>query len=281
MLKHRVITALVLVPLVVAAVLWLPQIWFAYIWGIFILAGVWEWSALSGLASRGSRLAYIALALAIMLTARWWGEYLLDYLVWPVIAWWVAICMLMRQWPKRLVERHYSMGLKLALGMFILMSSWILLVWMRVNFGVLHVLYLLVLIWSADIAAYFVGKNWGMTPLMPDISPGKTVEGLWGALIATLILSACVGTAYKFWGESWGRQAFPATMITDFVFISLLTVVVSVGGDLFESLMKRQSGVKDSGSLLPGHGGVLDRIDSLLAATCIFYAGCLLREIYL
>ena len=127
------------------------------------------------------------------------------------------------------------------------------------------------LISFADIAAYFVGRNWGYTKLMPEISPGKTVEGLYGALAVSAVLAAAVGLWF---------ELEPLTIV-DFVILSLVTVVISVGGDLFESLLKRQRGVKDSGSLLPGHGGVLDRIDALLASVAVFYAGSLLLGLFL
>jgi phosphatidate cytidylyltransferase len=144
-------------------------------------------------------------------------------------------------------------------------------VWLRTNFGAMQVLYLVLLIWLADIAAYFSGKRWGLTKLLPEISPGKTVEGLYGALAAAAIFAAAVA-AFK---------EFKLIMLGDFVFLSIVTVLISVVGDLFESWAKRVRGVKDSGTLLPGHGGMLDRIDSLLAAVSVFYVGCALREIFL
>ncbi|MEA3412443.1 MAG: phosphatidate cytidylyltransferase, partial [Pseudomonadota bacterium] len=124
-------------------------------------------------------------------------------------------------------------------------------------------LYLLVLIWLADSAAYFSGKKLGRTRLAPALSPGKSREGVFGALAATLLL----GLAGAWW--------FDAGLVDGvyFVILSLLTALVSVEGDLFESLLKRRAGVKDSGRILPGHGGVLDRIDSLTAAAPVFWMG--------
>ena len=139
------------------------------------------------------------------------------------------------------------------------------------------VMYFLILIWSADILAYFTGKKWGKEKLSPDISPGKTVEGFYGALAAGLL---CGIGFYVFEKVTYGGNVDYGTLhymtSFDFILLSVLTVMVSVYGDLFFSLVKRQKGVKDTGSILPGHGGVLDRIDSVIAAAPFFYAGVFL-----
>jgi phosphatidate cytidylyltransferase len=124
-------------------------------------------------------------------------------------------------------------------------------------------LFFFVLIWLADSAAYFSGKKFGRNKLAEQLSPGKTREGLWGALIATFILSLI------------GVLQFGLSPISSvyFIMLCLLTALISVVGDLYESLLKRNAGVKDSGFLIPGHGGVLDRIDSLLAAAPGFILG--------
>ena len=125
-------------------------------------------------------------------------------------------------------------------------------------------MYFLILIWVADISAYFAGKKWGTTKLAPEISPGKTVAGMYGALISGLVCAVVLSLIY----------GFQLMIAADFVLLSVLTVLISIYGDLFVSVVKRQRGVKDSGSLLPGHGGVLDRIDSMIAAIPFFY-GCI------
>ena len=125
-------------------------------------------------------------------------------------------------------------------------------------------MFLLMLIWVADIGAYFAGRRWGRRKLAPTISPGKTWEGVWGAAAAAAAF-ALVGAAVLGVGSRW----------PGFVAVCMVTVVFSIVGDLFESMLKRQRGVKDSGSLVPGHGGVLDRLDSLLAAAPVFLLGWL------
>lgn len=276
MLKHRVLTALVLAPLGIAAILFLPLSGFAMLWGAFILAAAWEWADLAGLEAKSGRASFVVLILAILWAAR---EFAIDWApgelpAWfygPAVAWWFLWGLAFRRIPERLLAIRYPMGVKLAAGAFVLVGAWILMAWLRKDFGQWQVLYLVLLIWLADIAAYFTGKNWGFTKLLEAISPGKTVEGLYGALAASAVLAIVAGLI----------AGLPALTIVDFVFLTLITVLASVYGDLFESLAKRIRGVKDSSSLLPGHGGVLDRIDSLLAAVSVFYAGSLLLGIFL
>jgi phosphatidate cytidylyltransferase len=122
---------------------------------------------------------------------------------------------------------------------------------------------MLTLVWLADIGAYFSGRKFGKRKLAPSISPGKTWEGVYGGVLVNLIWILLV-----FWLiDGWGIGLLP------FVLIGVATVAISVVGDLFESVLKREAGVKDSGQLLPGHGGVLDRIDSVIAATPVFVSG--------
>jgi phosphatidate cytidylyltransferase len=271
MLKHRIVTASILAPLIIWGVWVMPAFWFAAVWGAVIAVAAWEWSDLAGVSSPLGRAAFALSIAALMFTGPHWADYALDWLPWLATAWWLIVGAALRRYPAKLLEIRYPTGVKLGAAAFALLTAWILMVWLRTNFGATQVLYLLVLIWLADAAAYFFGKRWGVTKLLPDISPGKTVEGLYGALLAALLFAAAVGVA----------KGFPPLMIGDFVFLSLVTVLLSVVGDLFESLVKRVRGVKDSGALLPGHGGLLDRIDSLLAAVAVFYAGCSLREIFL
>ena len=276
MLRNRILTALVLAPLTIAAILLLPLPGFAVLWGLILVAAAYEWAGLSGLIGRPARLGFaagilVALYAAYFTSPAWAPGELPGWIYWPTVAWWAAWGLAFRKSPEKLLALHYAMPLKLLAGAFVLVSAWILLVWLHLNFGPQQVLYLIFLIWVADAAAYFVGKRWGFTKLAPEISPGKTAEGAYGALAASAVFALCVAFAARLEGM----------MIADFVFLSLLTVAVSICGDLFESLAKRIAGVKDSGMILPGHGGVLDRIDSLLAGISVFYAGSLLVPIFL
>lgn len=153
-------------------------------------------------------------------------------------------------------------------GWFILGAAWMFLYRLRLLYGAEMTMYFLLLIWVADITAYFVGKKFGKTQLSPQISPGKTVAGLYGAILSSLVCVIALGLYLKF---SYGSAPF--MVITDFALLSGLTVLVSIYGDLYISLLKRQRGLKDTGSILPGHGGILDRMDSIIAAIPFFYAG--------
>lgn len=275
MLRNRIITASILAPLIIAAVWWLPADGFAALWGFFILLAAWEWGGLCALEAKG-RVLFLAGLLSLMVLARVFALYWApgELPIWfygTAVVWWALWGLAFRRFPEKLVPYPYPWAARLGAGLFILFSGWALMVWLRLNFSSFQVLYVLLLIWLADIAAYFTGKNWGFTKLVPAISPGKTVEGVYGALFAAVGFAIVVGFVADL--ETMSK--------VDFVFLSVMTVAFSICGDLVESLAKRVRGVKDSGGLLPGHGGVLDRIDSLLSGVAVFYAGSLLIPIFL
>ena len=275
MLRNRVITASILAPIIIAAVLWLPADGFAALWGAVILLAAWEWGGLCALGVRG-RLLFLAGILSLFVLSRvyalqWAPGELPIWFYAPAVVWWALWGLAFRRFPEKLVKYPYPLAARILAGGFILVSGWALMVWLRLNFSAFQVLYLLLLIWLADIAAYFTGKNWGFTKLVPAISPGKTVEGVYGAVIAAIGFAIVVGFVADL--ETMSK--------VDFVFLSVITVAFSVCGALVESLAKRVRGVKDSGGILPGHGGVLDRIDSLLSGVAVFYAGSLLIPIFL
>jgi len=271
MLKNRVVTALILAPSITTAVYLLDPIGFAILWGGTLLVASWEWGHLAGLESPLARLGFVAALLTAQLTGSLWVPYTLDWLYWPVVAWWFVFAMALRVAADRLLAIHYPVAVKLIAGFLVLLTSWVLMVWLRIHFGYQQVIYLLVMIWVADITAYFVGKRWGHTKLLSQVSPGKTVEGVYGALVATGLLAIGVGL--------WAGLA--PIQIADFIFLTVITVGISICGDLFESFVKRLRGVKDSSGILPGHGGVLDRNDSLIAGVSVFYAGSVLLGIFL
>ncbi len=191
----------------------------------------------------------------------------IDWIVIPVVLWWIFISVVLKHFPGKMLKLRPKRRTKLIVGWFVLVMACVYMT--RLYFyGTDTILFFLCLIWCADIAAYFAGKRWGKTKLSPEISPGKTVAGLYGALAVTILYAV---VACQILGLGVQR-----TM--DFILLSLLTVMFSVSGDLFESLVKRWRGVKDSGRILPGHGGVLDRIDSLIAAVPIFYLGLVLMS---
>ncbi len=282
MLKNRILTALVLAPLAIAGILYLPDRWFALLWGVAIAVCAWEWSNLAGLTTIPTRAGFLTVCVGFMTSFQQWaGEMeLWEWLAWPMVAFWFVLSILLREMPTKLLVIKYPIAVKLLVGFLVLVSAWILMVWTRINLGgSAQVLYLFMLVWVADIAAYFVGKRWGLTKLAPEISPGKTAEGLYGALVVIVLFSLAVA-AVLYQTESGSFISFSWVKLGYFILLSVVTVLFSVVGDLFESLVKRVGGVKDSGAILPGHGGLLDRLDSLIAAVSVFYAGSKLLEIY-
>jgi len=267
---QRVITALILAPLAIAAVLWLPTPEFALVFAVVVLLAAMEWAALSGIGSMLGRLAYLALIAGLLLLL--WLIPLQDrsaYLLLLPVIWWLGITLFL--FRVREVERCATVDWMLVpIGFLVLLAPWAAMVRLHgvADHGPALVLFLMVLIWVADSAAFFVGRAWGRTKLAPSLSPGKTLEGVYGALAGAALCGAALA-----WGlGSTGLSALYPVLLCS------LTAAISVVGDLFESWLKRRRGVKDSGRLLPGHGGILDRIDSLTAAAPIFTLGILWLE---
>jgi len=281
MLLQRIITALILVPLVVLAVLQLPSEYFSLLVALVMLMAAWEWTNLIGINSLVKRGLFLFALILPMLWLHFWTQFLelaaqvldwpdirdysgiLEWLVIPPVLFWILSMILIRNTPAAILKLEMRTRYKALIGWLVLLAGWMFLTRLRAFYGTELVLYFLILIWAADIAAYFVGKKFGKTKLAPEISPGKTVQGMYGALIAGVVCAAVLSLIY----------GFPWMVASDFILLSILTVLISIYGDLFFSVVKRQRGVKDTGSILPGHGGMLDRIDSLIAATPFFYAG--------
>lgn len=184
------------------------------------------------------------------------------YLLWLSLLWWLLALVLVLQYPE---GRALRAGLlPLAYGLAVLLPAWAGLVWLRAqNGGLWLLLAAVVMVWAADIGAYFAGKSLGKRKLMPRVSPGKTLEGLLGGVLLTQLLA--VGAMLYL---NWSASSILAGMLG-----TLVVVLFSVVGDLTESLFKREQGLKDSSNLLPGHGGIMDRIDSLTAAIPLFALG--------
>lgn len=266
MLLQRLLTALVLVPLVVWGVLKLPHDLFAlFAAGVFLLCG-WEWSRLTGMRPILARAGYLLLIAAIMA----WLFYRAtvpqqDLLVIAAAGIWCGITMGLFVWRQRPLQQVTWQPVPAAFGLLLLPAGWLGLILLHDTSpnGPAMTLGLMVLIWSADSAAYFSGKRFGRRKLAPALSPGKTIEGVAGGVVA----AALVGILLFFY---LGHSSVPALLLA--AAIAVVTAIVSVGGDLFESMVKRRAGEKDSGRLLPGHGGVWDRIDSLVSSSPVFVA---------
>jgi phosphatidate cytidylyltransferase len=255
-----------MVPLVVIGVLYLPTDIFALILGLVMAAGLWEWSRLIPLHGMVARVAYISVVL--LLAGLLWQvrpESYLNPILFAAVAWWLWVLYWVSRPQIGAQVTPLTMSLKMAAGILVVVPAWVALVVLHGDEtrGPLLVLIVLVMIWLADSGAYFAGRQWGRTRLAPLVSPGKTREGVYGGLLASLVFAAVAGGFYS--------HSFKWTLA--FMVVSLLAMMFSVVGDLLESLMKRQSGIKDSGNIIPGHGGILDRIDSMVAAAPMFLVG--------
>lgn len=269
-LRQRVLTALVLAPLVLGAILYLPNIVFAGLLGLIFLAGLWEWTRLIGFRKKRLRTIVVLsngalmVALHLLVPTLGWRWLIGIGVVWWFIALlWLKAAHFARQPTARNLE------LKVLVGSLVILPAWGAGVQLHADpvAGPHWTLYVVLLIWVADVCAYFAGRRFGRAKLAPSISPGKTREGVYGALLGCVLYAMVC---------AWYWLPVPAATQVLFVGLSLVTVVFSIVGDLFESLIKRHANLKDSGSILPGHGGVLDRVDSLLAALPVFMGGLLL-----
>ena len=257
--KTRLLTAAVLLGLVLALVCYGSLPWVGGVFAIVGLRAGWEWAALCpGLS--GTRRAVLMVVLGLALAALWVALPAAGVaaLLWAALAWWALALVLVRRFPAtpRWLD---SPAAQAAIIVLALAAAWLALVQLAAGGrGVL--LLCLVTVWVADSVAYLVGRRVGRRKLCPRVSPGKTVEGMVGGLGGAALAGLIAGLAWQLGG--------PRTL--ELIVLTTACAGVSVIGDLAESLFKRRAGVKDSSHLLPGHGGVLDRIDALLAAAPLF-----------
>jgi phosphatidate cytidylyltransferase len=259
MLRQRVITALVLAPFVFLVILWVPHPVTAAVLALLVAAGAWEWSAFPGFTHHSARLAYVAI-IAACVAMTWHAgvdSVAADLVLDAALAWWVLALLWIAFAPTSVNRATAGIA-----GLFALVPVWVALVRLHGQsaWGPQLMLFLLLLVVAADIGAYFAGRAFGKHKLAPRVSPGKTWEGVGGGLLAAALMAA-LGV----WWFSMDTVPFMA--------LCIVVAIASVVGDLTESLFKRHAGLKDSGSLLPGHGGVLDRVDSVTAAAPIFVIG--------
>jgi phosphatidate cytidylyltransferase len=266
--RTRIIAASVMLPIAVAAVLFLPTSWLAAALASLLVAALWEWTELAGLRERLPRVAYL-LANAVLMAAVVWGAgrglFTLKLLSLIGAAWWLLVLLWLARYDFAASDTPSHRALKLLAGSLSAIPAWAALCWLHSDpaRGPGWALFAVALVWAADSGAYFVGVRYGRRKLAPRISPGKSWEGLLGGLACSLLLAA---VAWPLLGLGW--TSLPALGL-----LTLLTALISVAGDLFESVLKRHAGAKDSSDLIPGHGGLLDRLDSLLAALPVFVVG--------
>ncbi|HLD16690.1 MAG TPA: phosphatidate cytidylyltransferase [Coxiellaceae bacterium] len=268
MLKYRVLTAIVLLPLVIWGIWSLPPFYFALASAMVMLVGAWEYSRLAGIQLPTKRWGYVVIIGAIHFLAYWLP--LIPLLILACLSW--AFCTIV-VWR---YEHHLSLygvekkNVKAVLGGIHLVGCWVGLNALHNSLlGPLWLLFALIIVWDMDTGAYFAGRLWGKHLLAPNTSPKKTWEGLIGGFVVTAIVSMAV--------MEWVFY-IPSTQWLALLMLVLVSAGASVVGDLYESMLKRLVNLKDSGTLLPGHGGMLDRIDSVLAAIPLFALGMMLAS---
>lgn len=269
MLLQRTLTALLLAPLVILAIL-LPPTWlFAPIMAVSFLAALWEWTRLSGLRNRRVRGGLLAIALVLFGVLWWWFDSPLALVLLVAgTAWWALACVWLRHFAFAAAPTPENRNLKLLAGMFVVFPAFMGLLTIHASepHGHWWAFLSFVIVWAADIGAYFSGRFFGKRKLAPNISPGKTWAGVYGALAAGALIGVIGG---------W-LLGVRDLQLLGLAVLAVITVAASIVGDLIESLMKRHAKVKDSGRMFPGHGGLLDRLDSVFAAVPVFALGKLL-----
>jgi phosphatidate cytidylyltransferase len=258
-IRQRVFSAALIVVLLVAGVLWLPAAGSVAVLSVVLLAAAWEWAGFLTPRRVGPRLLFVVAGM--LLCALWWkisgGARGLRALLWVAGAMWSVALAWVFVRPERV-----GPALVAASGLLAISFAWLALARMRIDWvhGGDAVMYALLIVWLADSGAYFAGRTFGQRKLAPSVSPGKTWAGLFGGIFVCALLAVVTAQV---------RQLPMLPLLAVTVVAGLFSVV----GDLTESLCKRFAGVKDSGTLIPGHGGVLDRFDSLLAAAPLLMLG--------
>lgn len=272
MLMQRVVTALLLLPVLLGVIWFAPTPW---LYAFFSAAGLmiaWEWTGLMRWSGQSAnRYAYVAV-MALVLFAVWVAP--LEYRPWlfsTAAVWWIFSFTLVSGFPQNFQRHPPSSTAMSLLGLLLISSTLLALATLHaMPNGVMRLIYLFFLIFAADTGAYFAGRTFGKHKLAPNVSPGKTVEGAIGGVLLC--------GAWSLLGGHYIFQAEGKELIALFV-LSLVVAVFSIVGDLTESMFKRVAGIKDSGNILPGHGGILDRVDSILAAAPVMVLGLQLLQI--
>lgn len=274
MLIQRILTAIVLIPLVIIALFFAPLSIFSYLIIAVCALATWEWSHFLGMVEKTQKAIFMVLIISLLallylipIDLSLKGK-LYTYIICLSIVWWLVALLLVISYPQSAKYWSKSILIKLLFALFTLIPFYISMLELRsINYdidrytGAVWLLYVFVLVWATDTGAYFAGRAIGKHKLAVKVSPGKTIEGFIGGVSLAILVCLLVYLTGYF-----------AISFINFLISSLLAILVSVLGDLTESMFKREAGIKDSGNLIPGHGGILDRIDSLTAAVPVFTA---------
>lgn len=261
MLIKRIITAAIAIPAVLACILVLPSLYFSYVVAALLLVGAWEWTHLIGMTKMTPRVIYLACVLLGIFFSVWLP--IVPLLSFAGFIWVWAFCAILNFQAEGLGLGFQFPVLRSLVGFIVLVTTWVSLVTLhtQTQFGPIWLILVLCIIWGADIGGYFSGRFFGEKKLCSRVSPHKTWAGFFGGLFLSLLTAAI----YAYFFLSLTREQYFLLFL-----LTLLTALFSVVGDLSVSLLKRLSAVKDSGHFFPGHGGVLDRLDSVAAASLAF-----------
>ncbi len=272
MLKQRIITGALLGIVFLLCLFFLPWLGFTVFVALVLLIGAWEWANLASFETLYQRLIYTAATLLLMICVAFYvgmDHHLIKQtevrnVLLVAGTWWALALLWVQGYPSSTVLWG-SRWVRALMGWLVLIPSWLSLSYLhQYSNGSWLILLVMMIVVIADSGAYFSGKAFGRRKLVVQVSPGKSWEGFWGGLFCCSLLGLIVASSTGF--KEW---------LSLFVIV-LLTALASVLGDLLESMIKRHRDVKDSGTILPGHGGVLDRIDSITAAAPIFTLGVIL-----
>jgi phosphatidate cytidylyltransferase len=265
MLRQRVITALMLLAFLLPALFSSASWPFAVLTLVMIGASGWEWGRLNGAGGKSLAIGFALAGICAAALAVGWSASA------PRLLWWFAtvVWVLGGAWALRGGPQAWPgvpASLRWLMGMVLLWTAWLAMVNAK-TIGINFILSVFCLVWAADIAAYFGGRAFGKHKLAPSISPGKSWEGVWSGMVGALLLAALwlyLDRSFAMDSASLYTRLLQAAGLVGLVLVTLFLAAMSVVGDLFESLIKRSAGAKDSSGLLPGHGGLLDRFDALL-----------------
>lgn len=266
MLKQRIITALTLIPLVFAALWYLPTAWVAGLMGLLMLVCVWEWNHFLSFKAANARTVYLVLGAAclVVLHPLVFGDVSARLVLTLGLLWWGGALVWLQLYPRGFDSNSWTPWLRSAIGFAAVLPCYLAL-WKlhELPMGRELIILLLFLVWATDTGGYFAGKKLGRNKLAPQISPNKTWEGLIGGVLLALLVAYVGGSLIL------GLQ-LRLTLV-----LGAAVSLVSIIGDLTVSMFKRQCGIKDTGNLFPGHGGALDRLDSMLSAAPLMLVICL------
>lgn len=264
MLLQRILTAVPLAVGVIWLILYQPSDRFVYLLYLIAFIAGFEWALLAGMVKTMYRLAFATVLAGLSwLMLEYFTEYVFLFVYVSVLLWVGIYAFLLNIQPVK-TGPVFSPVKTLAAILIVPSAVYSMYLIHQIDNGATWLLYGLALVWVADIGAYFSGKKYGRTKLAEKISPGKTREGLWGAVAATSLYTLLFAL----------YSGLEGVQIILILLLSIVLTLISVTGDLYESYLKRECGIKDSGNILPGHGGILDRIDSVLAAMPVFIVGC-------